>query len=142
MFLCVFVVYVELRWGMQILVWSAADKNNMTGQITCFRHSIQNITFFISYRNTANLLVYAYLFISLGHMSSNFIIWFTEKADPPTQVYFGMLDALMASEVLPEEYRNRCQVSISLSYLIFFWPFSFAQLNKNLSFQSAGHLMQ
>ncbi|MCE3051719.1 hypothetical protein HAX54_050587 [Datura stramonium] len=25
-------------------------------------------------------------------------------------VYFGMLDALMASEVLPEEFRNRCQV--------------------------------
>ncbi|KAG8366638.1 hypothetical protein BUALT_Bualt17G0100500 [Buddleja alternifolia] len=25
------------------------------------------------------------------------------------QVYFGMLDALMASEVLPEEYRDRCQ---------------------------------
>ncbi|KAK6931529.1 RCHY1, zinc-ribbon [Dillenia turbinata] len=24
-------------------------------------------------------------------------------------VYFGMLDALLASEVLPEEYRNRCQ---------------------------------
>lgn len=28
----------------------------------------------------------------------------------PTQVYFGMLDALLAAEQLPEEYRNRCQV--------------------------------
>lgn len=26
------------------------------------------------------------------------------------QVYFGMLDALLASEELPEEYRDRCQV--------------------------------
>jgi zinc finger-like protein len=24
-------------------------------------------------------------------------------------VYFGMLDALLAAEVLPEEYRDRCQ---------------------------------
>jgi hypothetical protein len=28
----------------------------------------------------------------------------------PHQVYFGMLDALLASEELPEEYRDRCQV--------------------------------
>lgn len=28
----------------------------------------------------------------------------------PIQVYFGMLDALLASEELPEEYRDRCQV--------------------------------
>lgn len=28
------------------------------------------------------------------------------------QVYFGMLDALLASEQLPEEYRDRCQVKI------------------------------
>ena len=28
----------------------------------------------------------------------------------PTQVYFGMLDALLAAEELPEEYRDRCQV--------------------------------
>ena len=28
------------------------------------------------------------------------------------QVYFGMLDALLASEELPEEYRDRCQVFI------------------------------
>lgn len=27
------------------------------------------------------------------------------------QVYFGMLDALLASEELPEEYRDRCQVN-------------------------------
>ncbi|KAL0430160.1 UNVERIFIED_CONTAM: Zinc finger protein BRUTUS [Sesamum radiatum] len=38
------------------------------------------------------------------------------------QVYFGMLDGLMASEVLPEEYRNRCQ------------PFPFAQMMKNQIF--------
>lgn len=29
----------------------------------------------------------------------------------PIQVYFGMLDALLASEALPEEYRDRCQVN-------------------------------
>lgn len=29
----------------------------------------------------------------------------------PTQVYFGMLDALLAAEELPEEYKDRCQVS-------------------------------
>lgn len=29
----------------------------------------------------------------------------------PFQVYFGMLDALLATEELPEEYRDRCQVS-------------------------------
>lgn len=28
------------------------------------------------------------------------------------QVYFGMLDALLAAEELPEEYRDRCQVRI------------------------------
>jgi len=28
----------------------------------------------------------------------------------PTQVYFGMLDALLAAEELPEEYRDRYQV--------------------------------
>lgn len=31
---------------------------------------------------------------------------------PYFQVYFGMLDALLASEQLPEEYRDRCQVKI------------------------------
>ncbi|KAL0408886.1 UNVERIFIED_CONTAM: Zinc finger protein BRUTUS [Sesamum radiatum] len=33
-----------------------------------------------------------------------------QQIDGDMSVYFGMLDALMASEVLPEEYRNRCQV--------------------------------
>lgn len=28
----------------------------------------------------------------------------------PTQVYFGMLDALLAAEQLPEEYKDRTQV--------------------------------
>ncbi|RRT76732.1 hypothetical protein B296_00014432 [Ensete ventricosum] len=27
------------------------------------------------------------------------------------QVYFGMIDALLAAEQLPEEYRDRCQVT-------------------------------
>jgi predicted metal-binding protein len=27
------------------------------------------------------------------------------------KVYFGMLDGLLAAEQLPEEYRDRCQVS-------------------------------
>ncbi|RRT85237.1 hypothetical protein B296_00000786 [Ensete ventricosum] len=31
-------------------------------------------------------------------------------ASTSLQVYFGMLDALLASEQLPEEYRDRCQV--------------------------------
>ena len=35
------------------------------------------------------------------------------------QVYFGMLDALLASEELPEEYRDRCQVKNSQSFFIF-----------------------
>lgn len=34
------------------------------------------------------------------------------------QVYFGMLDALLASEELPVEYRDRCQVKHS----DFFFP--------------------
>ena len=32
-----------------------------------------------------------------------------------TQVYFGMLDALLAAEELPEEYKDRCQVSTFVS---------------------------
>jgi len=36
----------------------------------------------------------------------------------PTQVYFGMLDALLAAEELPEEYRDRYQVLLlSLKYI-------------------------
>ena len=31
------------------------------------------------------------------------------------QVYFGMLDALLAAEELPEEYRDRCQVYVLLT---------------------------
>ncbi|KAH9605249.1 hypothetical protein KSS87_002437, partial [Heliosperma pusillum] len=47
------------------------------------------------------------------------------------QVYFGMLDALLASEQLPEEYRDRCQVtrplpiftpSIRMHFIFFFEP--------------------
>lgn len=34
------------------------------------------------------------------------------------QVYFGMLDALLASEDLPEEYRDRCQVNLEATFLI------------------------
>lgn len=34
-----------------------------------------------------------------------------------TQVYFGMLDALLAAEELPEEYKDRCQVSTFVSSL-------------------------
>lgn len=36
----------------------------------------------------------------------------------PTQVYFGMLDALLAAEELPEEYRDRCQVSWSTDLIL------------------------
>lgn len=36
----------------------------------------------------------------------------------PTQVYFGMLDALLAAEELPEEYRDRCQVSCSTDLIL------------------------
>lgn len=44
------------------------------------------------------------------------------------QVYFGMLDALMASEELPEEYRNRCQVKIIYIY-IYIYMCSFYWMN-------------
>ncbi|KAK6122291.1 hypothetical protein DH2020_043911 [Rehmannia glutinosa] len=40
------------------------------------------------------------------------------------QVYFGMLDALMASEVLPEEYRNRRQVGF------YSWSSQYPRLNE------------
>lgn len=33
------------------------------------------------------------------------------------QVYFGMLDALLDSEMLPAEYQSRCQVNTGLMYL-------------------------
>ncbi|KAK6134121.1 hypothetical protein DH2020_032121 [Rehmannia glutinosa] len=42
-------------------------------------------------------------------------IGLAKKANPPTQVYFGMLDALMASEVLPEEYRDRVRISYAMT---------------------------
>lgn len=35
------------------------------------------------------------------------------------QVYFGMLDALLALEVLPEEYRERCQVNVTFLLTFF-----------------------
>ena len=41
------------------------------------------------------------------------------------QVYFGMLDALLAAEELPEEYRDRCQV-----VQFFFFPFDFHWVNQ------------
>ena len=36
----------------------------------------------------------------------------------PTQVYFGMFDALLAAEELPEEFRDCCQVPASKSYTL------------------------
>ena len=42
------------------------------------------------------------------------------------QVYFGMLDALLAAEELPEEYRNRCQV--------YNWKYIFVLKSSRLSF--------
>lgn len=35
------------------------------------------------------------------------------------QVYFGMLDALLAAEELPVEYKDRCQVSWQLPIFSF-----------------------
>lgn len=37
------------------------------------------------------------------------------------QVYFGMLDALLAAEELPEEYRDRCQVHLLTPFPHTFW---------------------
>lgn len=39
--------------------------------------------------------------------------WFLFSTCFCNQVYFGMLDALLASEELPEEFRDRCQVKHS-----------------------------
>ncbi|PWA88040.1 multi antimicrobial extrusion protein [Artemisia annua] len=39
--------------------------------------------------------------------------------DMSLQVYFGMLDALMASEVLSQDYRDRCQAMIRTPYVFF-----------------------
>ncbi|KAL0446858.1 UNVERIFIED_CONTAM: Zinc finger protein BRUTUS [Sesamum latifolium] len=54
------------------------------------------------------------------------------------QVYFGMLDALMASEVLPEEYRNGCQspslvVLDLLAYFFALCPFLLQTNNDDVN---------
>lgn len=44
-----------------------------------------------------------------AYASTHYICPICSKSMGDMSVYFGMLDALMASEVLPEEYRDRCQ---------------------------------
>ncbi|KAK4423546.1 Zinc finger protein BRUTUS [Sesamum alatum] len=44
-----------------------------------------------------------------AYACAHYICPICSKSMGDMSVYFGMLDALMASEVLPEEYRNRCQ---------------------------------
>ncbi|KAF3628022.1 putative HBS1-like protein-like [Capsicum annuum] len=44
-----------------------------------------------------------------AYASSNYICPICSKSMGNMAVYFGMLDALLANEVLPEEYQNRCQ---------------------------------
>lgn len=44
-----------------------------------------------------------------AYACTHYICPICSKSMGDMSVYFGMLDALMASEVLPEEYRNRCQ---------------------------------
>lgn len=45
-----------------------------------------------------------------------------------TQVYFGMLDALLAAEELPEEYRDRYQVNTLAAFACYFSLRSFQKL--------------
>lgn len=52
-----------------------------------------------------------FLFGPIGKKKKTFISYMKVSV-PYFQVYFGMLDALLASEQLPEEYRDRCQVKI------------------------------
>jgi len=40
----------------------------------------------------------------------------------PAQVYFGMLDALLAAEQLPEEYKDRTQVLLPSVFNIYMVP--------------------
>lgn len=49
-------------------------------------------------------LIYAVQYFLQFSNTPNFIFRFLK-------VYFGMLDGLLAAEQLPEEYRERCQVS-------------------------------
>lgn len=51
-----------------------------------------------------------FLFGPIGKKKT--FISYMKVSVPYFQVYFGMLDALLASEQLPEEYRDRCQVKI------------------------------
>lgn len=44
-----------------------------------------------------------------AYACTHYICPICSKSMGDMSVYFGMLDALMASEELPEEYRNRCQ---------------------------------
>lgn len=44
-----------------------------------------------------------------AYACTHYICPICSKSMGDMSVYFGMLDALMASEVLPEEYRDRCQ---------------------------------
>ncbi|XP_071686362.1 zinc finger protein BRUTUS-like [Rutidosis leptorrhynchoides] len=44
-----------------------------------------------------------------AYACTHYICPICSKSMGDMSVYFGMLDALMSSEVLPEEYRNRCQ---------------------------------
>ncbi|KAK4741522.1 hypothetical protein SAY87_025110 [Trapa incisa] len=44
-----------------------------------------------------------------AYTCSHYVCPICSKSLGDMAVYFGMLDALLASEVLPEEYRNRCQ---------------------------------
>ncbi|XP_051146044.1 zinc finger protein BRUTUS-like [Andrographis paniculata] len=44
-----------------------------------------------------------------AYACTHYICPICSKSMGDMSVYFGMLDALMASEVLPEEYRNHCQ---------------------------------
>ena len=46
----------------------------------------------------------------MKHDAESFLYGFFFKIITCTQVYFGMLDALLAAEELPEEYINHCQV--------------------------------
>ncbi|PWA45725.1 hemerythrin/HHE cation-binding motif-containing protein [Artemisia annua] len=63
-----------------------------------------------------------------AYACTHYICPICSKSMGDMSVYFGMLDALMASEVLPEEYRDRCQVKFL--FLIPFGRFLQDKLQK------------
>ncbi|KAL3654431.1 hypothetical protein CASFOL_004112 [Castilleja foliolosa] len=52
-----------------------------------------------------------------AYACTHYVCPICSKSMGDMSVYFGMLDALMASEVLPEEYRDRSQISYAMTVI-------------------------